>query len=88
MKYKVEVCYGDHNEWCVDCPHYSDALSYALERSYDEGVSETRVWFDNDIIDTCVDGAIVEDPWDEPEPIDEWDELGYDAYLGCISEDL
>ena len=59
-------------------------------------VSEARVWLDNEIIDTCVNGTAYEnwvdgeeDEWakyDEPHyPFDEW---GYDPYTGGFDADL
>ena len=93
MKYVVEVCYGDRNEWSDEVDYYGDALSHALVMSKLQGVSETRVWFDGELIDTCVDGTVVddeeEDEWaeyDEPNyPFDEW---GYDPYTGGFDPDL
>ena len=92
MNYVVEVCYGDRNEWSNEVKHYNDALTYALAMSFVDGVSETRVWFDEEVIDTCVNGNIVEeedDEWAEyDEPCDLFDEVGYDPYTGGYDADL
>ena len=93
MKYVVEVCYGDRNEWSDEIAYYGDALNHALAMSELQGVSEARVWFGDELIDTCVDGE-----WLEDEPEDEWaeydepnypfDEVGYDPYTGGYDADL
>ena len=96
MKYVVEVMYGDRNEWSDEIAYYGDALNHALAMSELQGVSEARVWFGEEVIDTCVDGIIQgfaeeweEDEWaeyDEPNyPFDEW---GYDPYTGGFDADL
>jgi hypothetical protein len=99
MKYVVEVIYGNRNEWSDEIEFYGDALNHALAMSEMQGVSETRVWFGDEIVDTCVDGIIQgeyedwgdeeEDEWaeyDEPNyPFDEW---GYDPYTGGFDPDL
>ena len=92
MNYVVEICYGDRNEWSDEIEYYGDALNYALAMSELQGVSETRVWFDSEIIDTVVDGMIQGeyedwgDDWDEP--YDQFDEVGYDPYTGGYDMDL
>ena len=97
MKYVVEVCYGNHNEWSDEEELYGEALNYALAMSELQGVSEARVWADDEIVATCVDGIFQfaehddedEDEWakyDEPNhPFDEW---GYDPYAGGFDPDL
>ena len=100
MKYVVEVIYGNRNEWSDEFDYYGEALNYALAMSELAGISETRVWYDEEIIDTCVDGIIqgeCED-WEEDEEEDEWaeydepnypyDEWGYDPYTGGFDPDL
>ena len=89
MKYVVEVIYGDRNEWSEEIDYYGDALNHALAMSELQGVSETRVWFGEEVIDTVVDGIIQdeeEDEWAEYE--DRWDEVGYDPYTGGYDMDL
>jgi len=102
MKYVVEVCYGDRNEWSDEIDYYGDALNHALAMSELAGVSETRVWLGDEILDTCVDGIILDDDiedWTEyEEPEDEWadydepnypfDEWGYNPYTGDYDADL
>lgn len=102
MNYVVEICYGDRNEWSDEIEYYGDALNHAIAMSELEGVSETRIWFGDELIDTCVDGIIVtddEDDWEEyEEPEDEcaeydephypFDEVGYDPYTGSFDADL
>ena len=88
MNYVVEVIYGNRNEWSDEIEYYGDALSYALAMSKLEGVTETRVWFDDEIVDIVVDGVAQEDygTWDEP--YDPFDEVGYDPYTGGYDMDL
>ena len=102
MKYVVEVCYGDRNEWSDEIAYYGDALNHALAMSELQGVSETRVWFGEEMIDTCVDGIITSEDFEveveEVEEEDEWadydepnypfDEWGYDPYTGGFDIDL
>ena len=103
MKYVVEVCYGDRNEWSDEIAYYGDALNHALAMSELQGVSEARVWCGDELIDTCVDGIItsedfeieveeveeVEDEWAEyDEPNYPYDEWGYDPYTGGFDADL
>lgn len=97
MKYVVEVCYGNRNEWSDEMEYYGDALNYALAMSELQGVSETRVWLGDEIIDTCVDGIIqgFEEEWEEEdewaeydEPHNPFDEVGYNPYTGGFDADL
>lgn len=96
MKYVVEVCYGNRNEWSDEIAHYSMALNHALAMSELDGVSETRVWFGEEVIDTCVDGIITSEDFEvEVEEVDEWaeyedrwDEVGYNPYTGGYDMDL
>ena len=102
MKYVVEVCYGNRNEWSDEIEYYGDALNHALAMSELAGVSEARVWFSDEIIDTCVDGIITsedfeveveaveeDDEWAEyDEPHYPFDEVGYDPYTGGFDADL
>jgi hypothetical protein len=90
MKYVVEVCYGDRNEWSDEIKFYGDALNHALAMSELQGVSEARVWFGEEVIDTVIDGIIQdEEPVDEwAEYDDRWDEVGYDPYTGGYDMDL
>ena len=92
MNYIIEVCYGDRNEWSDEVKYYNDALTHALTMSLVDGVSETRVWFDEELIDTCVDGHIVEEEDNEREEYDDtcdlFDEVGYDPYTGGYDADL
>ena len=87
MKYVVEVIYGDRNEWSEEMEDYCDALNHACKMSELQGVSEARVWYDEEVIDTFVDGE--EEGWDEwDEPYDPFDEVGYDPYTGGYDMDL
>ena len=91
MKYVVEVIYGDRNEWSEEMEDYCDALNHARKMSELQGVGEARVWYDEEVIDTFVDGEEEEwnewdDDWDEP--CDRWDEVGYDPYTGGYDMDL
>ena len=98
MKYVVEVCYGNRNEWSDEEVFYGDALDHAIVMSELAGVSETRVWRDDEIINVCVDGIITqgvgavedeEDEWAEyDEPHYPFDEVGYDPYTGGYDMDL
>ena len=92
MKYVVEVIYGNRNEWSEEMDYYGDALNHALAMSELQGVSETKVWFDEEVIDTVVDGIIQGEceEWDDDydEPYDPFDEVGYDPYGGCFDMDL
>ena len=97
MKYVVEVMYGDRNEWSDEIEFYGDALNYALAMSELAGVSETRVWYGEEIVATCVDGIFQVNEYDD-EDEDEWaeydepnypfDEVGYDPYTGGFDPDL
>lgn len=89
MKYVVEVCYGDRNEWSDEIAYYGDALNHALAMSELQGVSEARVWFGDELLDTCVDGIIQDDEyedWDREhedwgdEEDDEWAEYDEPNY--------
>jgi hypothetical protein len=87
MKYVVEVMYRDRNEWSDEMAEYCDALNHAREMSKLAGVSEARVWYEEEIIDIFVDGEeYEEDEWAEYE--DRWDEVGYDPYAGGFDPDL
>lgn len=89
MKYVVEVCYGDRNEWSEEVEEYCDAFNYAQKMSELDGVSEARVWWGDEVITMFVDGEEEEDPIDEwAEYEDRWDEVGYDPYGGCYDMDL
>lgn len=96
MKYVVEVIYGNRNEWSDEFEYYGDALNYALAMSELQGVGETKVWFDEEVIDTVVDGIIqgeCDEEWNEwdddyDEPYDPFDEVGYDPYTGGYDMDL
>ena len=93
MKYVVEVMYRDHNEWSDEMEEYCDALNNAREMSELAGVSEARVWYDEEIIDIAVDGIVQGEceewnEWDDEEPCDDWDEVGYDPYTGGYDMDL
>lgn len=72
MKYVVEVIYGNRNEWSDEIEFYGDALNHALAMSEMQGVGETKVWYGEEIVDTCVDGIIqgeCED-WDD---VEDWE---------------
>ena len=89
--YVVETFYTDHNEWSDEIEEYCDALNYARKMSELDGVSETRVWDEDEIMAVFVDGEEEEeltlsDEWDEP--YDPFDEVGYDPYGGCFDMDL
>ena len=90
MKYIVEVMYRDRNEWSDEMEEYCDAVNHAREMSKLAGISEARVWYDEEIIDIFVDGKeYEEDEWAEYDessyPYDEW---GYDPYTGGFDADL
>ena len=88
MKYVVEVCYGNRNEWSDEFDYYGDALDYAIDMSKLQGVGETKVWFEEEVVDTVVDGIVQgecedwdrehEDWGDEEE--DEWAEYDEPNY--------
>jgi hypothetical protein len=89
MKYVVEVIYGNRNEWSNEIEYYGDAVIHARELSRLAGVSETRVWYEEEIIDIFVDGEEYEEEVDEwAEYEDRWDEVGYDPYTGGFDPDL
>ena len=102
MKYVVEVIYGNRNEWSDEIEFYGDALNHALAMSEMQGVGETRVWYGEEVVDTCVDGIITTEDFEveveEVEEEDEWaeydepnypfDEWGYDPYTGGFDPDL
>ena len=48
-KYVVEYCYGDHNEWGNETADLDVALNHARVSSELAGVSETRVWCEDEI---------------------------------------
>ena len=87
MKYVVEVMYHDRNEWSDEMEEYCDALNHARKMSELAGVSEARVWYDEEIIDIFVDGEEpdYEEDWCHE---DEYDEVGYDPYTGGYDIDL
>ena len=89
MKYVVEVIYGNRNEWSDEIEFYGDALNHALAMSEMQGVGETRVWYGEEVVDTCVDGIIQVDEyedWDREhedwgdEEEDEWAEYDEPNY--------
>ena len=86
-KYVVEYCYGDHNEWSNEIEDYDVALNHAAVSSELAGVSETRVWCDDEVMAVFVDGDYAEED-DYDEPVDLFDEVGYDPYSGCFDMDL
>ena len=91
MKYVVEVIYGNRNEWSDEFDYYGDALDYAIDMSKLQGVGETKVWFEEEVVDTVVDGIAQgdEEQWDEwAEYEARWDEVGYDPYTGGFDADL
>ena len=91
MKYVVEIIYGNRNEWSDEFDYYGDALDYAIDMSKLQGVGETKVWFEEEVVDTVVDGIVQgdEEQWDEwAEYEDRWDEVGYDPYTGGFDLDL
>jgi hypothetical protein len=89
MRYAVEIIYGNRNEWSDEIEFYGDALNHALAMSEILGVSEARVWDDDEIVATCVDGVILDEEVDEwAEYEDRWDEVGYDPYTGGYDADL
>ena len=91
MKYVVEVIYDNRNEWSDEFDYYGDALDYAIDMSKLQGVGETKVWFEEEVVDTVVDGIVQwdEEQWDEwAEYEDRWDEVGYDPYTGGFDADL
>ena len=92
-KYVVEYCYGDHNEWGNETADLDVALNHARVSSELAGVSETRVWCEDEIWATFVDGEEkdeddyeIDNEYDEP--CDPFDEYGYDPYGGCFDMDL
>ena len=99
MKYVVEVCYGNRNEWSEETEDYRVAIVYAMKVSKLEGVSEARVYEDDEVTSIYVDG-LYHDPqeeeeedwneWDDDwdEPYDPFDEVGYDPYTGGYDMDL
>ena len=93
MKYVVEVCYNNHNEWSEEMEDYREACQYAFDMSKLAGVSETRIYQDDEHIMTYVDGEEQLPDWDEwdddwDEPYDPYDEVGYDPYTGGYDADL
>ena len=90
-KYVVEYCYGDHNEWSDEITDLDVALNHAAVSSELAGVSETRVWCEDELFATFVDGEEKDDEINydyDGEPIDPFDEVGYDPYGGCFDMDL
>jgi hypothetical protein len=97
MKYVVEVCYGNRNEWSNEFDKYSHACQYACDMSKLAGVSEARIYQGDEHIMTYVDGEEQLPDWDDEEE-DEWaeydepnypyDEWGYDPYTGGFDADL
>ena len=92
-KYVVEYCYGNHNEWSDEIEDYDVALNHAAVSSEIAGVSETRVWCDDEVMAVFVDGDFADEDDYEidneyDEPIDPFDEYGYDPYGGCFDMDL
>lgn len=89
--YVVETFYTNRNEWSDEIKEYCDALNHARKMSELDGVSETRVWDEDEIVAVFVDGEEEEDltlpdEWDEP--CDYFDEIGYDPYTGGYDMDL
>ena len=60
-KYVVEYCYGDHNEWSDEIADRDIALNHAAVSSELVGVSETRVWCEDELLATFVDGEEKDD---------------------------
>lgn len=89
-KYFVEFCYGDHSEWTNEIEDYDTALNFACVSSELLGVSETRVWCENEIVAVYVDGEEKDNEidYEYDEPYDPFDEVGYDPYGGCFDMDL
>ena len=88
MKYVVEVCHTNRNEWSDEIEDYREAVEFARGMSRLACVSETRIYDGDEIVAVYVDGEY-KDPWaeyDEPNyPFDEW---GYDPYTGGFDPDL
>ena len=60
FSYVVEVCYGNHNEWSDEVSNYCDALKHARKMSEMQGVSEARIWCEDELINILVEGDFVE----------------------------
>ena len=94
MKYVVEVCYGDRNEWSNEFDYWGDAYDYACMMSKLAEVSECRVYTGDEVTETLINGEEVfdRDEFDEWAEYDEphypFDEVGYDPYTGGIDPDL
>ena len=78
MKYVVEVCYGNRNEWSDEIDKYSHACQYAFDMSQLAGVSEARIYQGDEHIMTYVDGEEQLPDWDKEEDWDreheDWDD--------------
>lgn len=87
-KYLVETMYAHSNEWSNEIEEYADAVEYASFMSRLAGVSETRIWYGDELDSTWVDGEIVRPVDWEEEPIeDAVDEMGFNPYMGCYDWD-
>ena len=76
MDYVVEVCYGNRNECSNEFDKYSHACQYACDMSKLAGVSEARIYQDDENIMIYVDGEEQLPDWDD---VEDW-EKGYEDW--------
>ena len=88
MKYVVEVCHTNRNEWSEETEDYREAVEFARGMSKLACVSETRIYDGDEIVAVYVDGKYQDECEDWDEPYDPFDEVGYDPYAGGYDMDL
>ena len=82
-KYLVEIMYEDRNEWSNEIEDFADAVEHASAMSNLKGVSETRIWYGDELESIWVDGEYVGNGYDLlDDHIDYYDEVGYNPYMG------
>ena len=73
MKYVVEVCCSNHNEWSEETEDYREAIVYAMKVSKLADVCEARVYEDDELVSIYVDG-LYHAPQEEEYEEEEWNE--------------
>jgi len=88
MKYVVEWYTTNSNEVSLEFESYTDAQDYAVYKSKLVGVSEVKIFDeDNELVGYFVNGVSFPITDDYEHDYD-YDEIGYNPYTGCYDEDL
>lgn len=83
MTYAVETMWKHGNEWSNEFEDFADAVELASFMSNLKGVSETRIWYGDELESIWVDGECVGNNYELLEDhTDYYDEVGYNPYMG------